>query len=508
MEESGLFELIKTLSKSEKRYFKKYASLHSGKKDPQTVTLFDALEKPENFIETEFKKENSRQSFYKNLASEKQHLMKVLLQSLNEFHRNKDSRSTIRYHLDTFELLFEKRQYRLCDKHLTKAAHLSRRYENFHFFPELYRAFGKLYQHSGELKKLELKLEELKKELSFLTTRIGNELQLICTEYELFCASRRLGYPRNESSRAQYSAIYNTLNTISLSDQVLKEQLSKLLIDNFYLDTFPDKRPLMKVREEWVKRAENDPLFIEDNSMQYLVCLNNIANSYDELGMKALLEQTLQKIIDHPRKNLDEEVRTFIYYYNLRMVQPITTGHFNECLIHFPEAEEGMKKLGRWLHPEYKLSFRYLFAYGNFGAERFQQALKWTNEIILNYPKETLEEYYNFSRIFILLIYYELGYEGLLTSEFRSATRYFNKKGKLYSLEKIILSFVRTALKPEGISSTKEELDLLKREIEKLKKSPYETQLFSLFNWEAWVESKISRRPFAKTIQQMVINGN
>jgi len=509
MEESGLFELIKTLSKTEKRYFKKYCGQHSSNKNsPHAVLLFDAFEKMESYDDEKFQAQNKSKPFYKNLASEKQHLMKVLLQCLNEYHRNNSKKTTIQFHLNTFELLFQKRQYKLCEKHLSKALQISNESGNMVYVFEIYRSFGKLYQHSGNQDKMKKMLDEVKQNEKELFITLEKEFKLNMIEYKSFYTSRKIGYPRTKTGLAAYEDLLESSLEIARKNPSFKEKLSLLTIKNFYLDSLPNKIPLMQVREEWIKLAESNEKYLADNSMQYLVSLNNLANSYDELNMEKELEKTLEKINKHAKKNLDEEVRTFIYYYNLKLVRYINTGHFEECLKHFPQAEKGLEKYGRWFHPEYKLSFRYLFSYGYFGARKYQQSLKWTNEIITNYPEETLEEYYNFARIFILLIYFELGYDGLLSSELRSAKRYFSKREKLFALEKIIIGFMKSSLKAEGIKVTKKDLSELKENIMELKNNPYEQQLFSLFDWQAWVESKLKETTLEKVMQEKNSNLN
>src|ERR1700752_2976344 len=142
MEESGLFELIKTLTKTEKRYFKKYISTHSSKKSHSHATmLFDALDKTSTFNKYDFKEKNASKAFYKNLASEKQHLMKLILQSLNEYHRNNSKKTSIQFHINSFELLFQKRQYKLAEKQLLKAMQISREYENTIYLVDIYKLF-------------------------------------------------------------------------------------------------------------------------------------------------------------------------------------------------------------------------------------------------------------------------------------------------------------------------------------------------------------------------------
>lgn len=365
MEESGLYELIKTLSKTEKRYFKKYAGMHNSQEQyPNASMLFDSFERMPEYDNAKFKEQNSSKPFYKNLASEKQHLMRLILQSLNEYHRNHSKTRNIQFHINSFELLFQKRQYRIAEKQLIKALQISRNYGNTVYVLEIYKLLGKLYQHSGNLEKLKAMLDKIKQEEKELLTRVEKEFRLKMMEYKSYYTSRMIGYPRTKKARAQYEDLLKSALAIERKNSSFHEKLSMLTIKNFYFDSLPNKIPLMKIREKWIKVAEANHNYLSDNSMQYLVSLNNIANSYDELGMDKELDKTLLKIINHKHKNLDEEVRTFIYYYNLKLVRYINTGRFSEAIEHFPQVEKGLLKFGRWLHPEYKLSFRYLFHTG------------------------------------------------------------------------------------------------------------------------------------------------
>jgi len=501
MEESGLFDLIKTLSKAEKRYFKRYAGRGANAaRKSHAVQLFEALEQPVVFDTVVFHKVNRSKAFYKNLASEKQHLLKVLLQCLNECHRANNARKQIHFHIDSFELLFQKRQYKLCEKQLHRALKLAQEYDHTAYLFGIYELFGKLYQHSGNYAKMEEMLVRIKGEEKELLTRLEHEFKLKIIEFRSFSVSRRIGYPRTMKDKQAYENLIASAKPYSRKDPSLPEKLSLLTIKNYYYDSLPDKEPLMQVRREWIEKVEKNERFCEENAMQYLVGLNNLANSYDELGMEDPLQVILTRINTHQHKNLDERIRTFIYYYNLKLVGDINAGRFTECLTNFPAAEKGLNQYGLWFHPEYKLGFRYLFAYGYFGVGKYKEALKWTNEMIVNYPKETLEEYYNFARIFILLIYFELGHDGPLEYEMRSAKRYFKKREKLYAFEKILIDFMRNALVPEGIKTNREDLKALKSKISKIRKSPYEQQLFALFDWEAWVESKIRGISFEESM--------
>lgn len=64
-----LFNLIKSLSKSEKRYFKLTSSLQSGEKN--YMRLFDAIEAQDEYDEAAIKGKFEGETFVKHLPSEK-----------------------------------------------------------------------------------------------------------------------------------------------------------------------------------------------------------------------------------------------------------------------------------------------------------------------------------------------------------------------------------------------------------------------------------------------------
>ena len=82
-----LFELIKSLTKSEKRYFK----IVTNKKDNESpknnyLRLFDEIEKQKVYDEKKIIEKFAGSSFVKHLPSEKNYLYTCFLKSLNLYH--------------------------------------------------------------------------------------------------------------------------------------------------------------------------------------------------------------------------------------------------------------------------------------------------------------------------------------------------------------------------------------------------------------------------------------
>ena len=76
----ALFQLVKSLEKAEKRNFKLYINRNSGGEDLKIVQLFDALDKMQEYDETQLLKNKSIRK--QQLSNIKSHLYREILASL------------------------------------------------------------------------------------------------------------------------------------------------------------------------------------------------------------------------------------------------------------------------------------------------------------------------------------------------------------------------------------------------------------------------------------------
>ena len=101
---SNLFELIKAMSASEKRYYKR----HYASEKNLTTDLFDFINKLEVYDEGEVKSHFKNTKLSKNLKVYKVQLTDVLLKSLVSYYAKKSAKSKIRQGLEEIDLLLEK----------------------------------------------------------------------------------------------------------------------------------------------------------------------------------------------------------------------------------------------------------------------------------------------------------------------------------------------------------------------------------------------------------------
>ena len=108
---ADLFELIHSLTPSEKRYFKVHAEkfVGAGYKS-QYEKLFDALNNwPEGtYDEKEFKKKSKGKTFLKNLPDEKAYLRDLLLKTLRNYHSENNTEAQLNEMFLNIRLLIDK----------------------------------------------------------------------------------------------------------------------------------------------------------------------------------------------------------------------------------------------------------------------------------------------------------------------------------------------------------------------------------------------------------------
>ncbi len=126
-----LFNLIKSLTKSEKRYFKLSSSLQSGEKN--YMKLFDAIEGQEEYEEEDLKVLFKGETFINHLPSEKNHLYSLILKSLRGFYADKSAAAILQEQLRNIELLYNKALYKECAKTIKKAKKIAYNYEKYYF---------------------------------------------------------------------------------------------------------------------------------------------------------------------------------------------------------------------------------------------------------------------------------------------------------------------------------------------------------------------------------------
>ncbi len=525
-ETDSLYNLVKSLTKTEKAYFKKYAKRHVIKGQNKYTLLFDAIDRSSNGYDKEqIKRKFQNEKFVKNFPVMKKYLMETLLKSLGSLYSLTSPGNEIKNEISYIEILYKKALFQSCAKILDRLLKQAYKRDNFLVILELLK-WKKNLIHEGAFKGNDfLNLEKAYNEEQEIIAKIKNLSDYRMLSYR--ARSLLIGTNPHSSSSDIKRELIEILNHPLLSSE--KQALSYPAVVTYFhilanvYDNLKKDYEAFECRKRLIKVMEDHPEALKESLTNYIVSIYNILGScltlkfYTELehyiGNLRTLEKTyLKKISENDR------MLTFLgsSIYELRM--RICKGEFNMGVQNLTEIESGLKEFNKKLIKTDEFYFFYLIAYGYFGAGKFNEALIWINRILNDRDIDRNSKLYIKSKIFNLILHYELGNFDLLDYLIRSTYRFFEKNSHLGREEKIIVRFLRRLSDDSGRAQLKtsfvEFLRLIKTAPRTSKiKSNESDPVISLagqtnftnlveFDMESWLESKISEKKFADIIKE------
>ena len=157
-----LHELIHSLNKSEKRYFKLSSATHKGQKNG--FEIFDLVSAQEEPDENKLLKKIAGKGYAKNFSVARDELYQSIMKSLRSFHAQNHIPIQARDMLNNIEILFDKGLMGHCEVQVRKIKRIAEKYELHSMYLEVLRTerimmMGKYYSQSS-IKGLEKHLEE------------------------------------------------------------------------------------------------------------------------------------------------------------------------------------------------------------------------------------------------------------------------------------------------------------------------------------------------------------
>lgn len=134
----ALFRLVKSMTKGEKTYFKKFTSLNNTK-SPSTnyLKLFDAICKMSEYDEGTLLKKFRKETFTKNFVETKQYLKTQILRVLRNYSTDKSISFQVKEDLLNIEILMDKGIFDLAKTQIKKTLKIAQEYEMSQYIVQL-----------------------------------------------------------------------------------------------------------------------------------------------------------------------------------------------------------------------------------------------------------------------------------------------------------------------------------------------------------------------------------
>lgn len=500
-----LFQLIKSLSKSEKRYFKLSSSLQSGEKN--YMKLFDAIECQGEYDEDALKNKFIKETFIKHLPSEKNHLYNLILKSLRGFYSDHSAAAILQEQLRNIELLFDKALYKECAKIIRKAKKMAYDYEKYYFLLDLIDWEKILVEEEYLRGKFDKDLTKLLEEESECLEKLRNLAEYQMLYSKINYAFRTGGYARSDQEQVIVDEIAN-YHLIKGKNTALstKATTACYYIKGLCATTERNLDESYTNFRKVVAIMEANPLIMRELPKRYVKALNNVMFAYmdynDWDNCFAMIDKMKDLVKQKGFESIDVQLKLFTFPHNAELLACINKGDFDKAIANvIPTIIKGIDKYDGKINNEEVMLFYYNISRAYFGGGDYKNALRYINLVLNDSEAGLREDVYTFARLVNLIIHYELGNYDLLDYTIKSTKRFVTKSRRNYKFENVFLKDFKKLLKNKDSDTMQKLYKDFRSELVDVLKDPYEKAANEYFDFLSWLDCKIENDTYQRVVK-------
>jgi len=481
-----LFDLIKSMSGSEKRYFKLNVSLQKGSKN--YLKLFSAIERQNTFDEIELRKLIKDEKIVKNLAITKNYLYNLIIKSLTQYRNDRSIDLKLNFILSRCKLMYEKGLFPEYFKTIKSGKDAALKYEKFTILLDFLELDKNLIKKDEIGKKDMNQIYDFEAEVLNWIKEISYFKKIVTG---LFIELRISGIIRDEISDQRIKKLCSGLSFREGKIQLPVRANNILLLAKYLecrlkgdfrksIEYCKQRYSLILKNPEVFKDYLQDPKY---DALEFHITSALRLNDFKE-ARKVL--SLLVKISDESAKIDITLTGIDITLCECTENEDRTNG--DKVITHL---EDYLKKYEGKLLINSENYFRFSIIKYYFMTGNFTEALKSVNDFLNRRQTKLTPEFESYSRILNILIHFELGNYNLLAHLIPTTKKYLMNKKKYFRFESEILRYVKKIISLKNEDSIYKSFNDLFEKILMLKKDKYNKNAFFYFDPEKWVEKKI-----------------
>jgi hypothetical protein len=495
--QDALFQLIKSLTRGEKRNFRMLAQLTSG--DKKYLQLFDVFDLMEEYDEAKvLKKFRKDANFEKQFAYNKNYLYNSILNALTYFRKGSDAeRSSLTLQV---RILLEKNLYSHAQKLLRKVKEKNLEQEKFEDLLPLYKLEIEILRRTETTELLQESFRQIEFEEKVTLDKILNlrEYRRLELQTHVLLVTRHVARKQEE-----VASVDNLLeNPLLQAESEALSNRGRILYNEL-------RRRIAQFKGDWAtaihfgERAvaiyDAHPSLIEEERLVYMRQISHLSHHNTLLhGIERSLPWVI-RIREIEASTAQERVFKFERYYLFALGYLQDTGQ---------RASEGFLKefdyeldhLENDLAISLRLYVAYLRSQYHFVLGEYSEALKWINRCI-NHPRTNIRsDLQSSARLLNMLVHYELGNLEVIEYSLKSAYRFIYKQDRMNRFERRFLSFFRKVLAAPNEKVVQEETLSYRNDLVEILKDPFEFQASQFLKVDEWLESKVTGKPMTEVL--------
>lgn len=491
---SDLFQLIKAMSKSEKRYFTLDAQ-KSGRKGARYLELFHTINAMEEYDEAKLKKQ-----FPKNLPMDKTYLYEAILRSMRDYRSANSHAARIKELILDAKYLYERGLYDQSEERLSVAKSLAYELGDQLSVLELNKEHRQIIRDTKN-KGYEKVLEELIKEKNETIEQLVEELNYLDTLDRLLFEIRKNPQKRaeplqQEGLKQQFKTLIEFKNREPDNIQAKLRYYQCMALLYQLLDN-PEQvyNYFSKIVDCW----DSSPKYKSEEFSRYIYDFSNLLHAtFSDQTKFHLIPDLLTKLEQERPTSVHDQKVLFQKSTAYKLVYYINTGDFKDVSDLTNRIEKGLKQYDIGHGSEMVIIFNVAFIL--FMAEDFEQCKTWAAKIINRFKTTIRQDIQNAIQVLNLIAVFESDEFEETEATIRNTTRYFQKFAKQSDFYKNIPSFIKK-LHSDNPSQAKYTLLELDRFIKDLRTAKINVPLGLDELLLLWIESKTKRKTMTNIMQ-------
>ncbi len=503
-----VFQLIKSLTPSEKRHFRLFTNRHGSSDSLKFLQLFDAIDHLQEYDDEQILKDVP--SIKKaQLANLKANLYKQLLSSLRLYHASQNIDIQLQEQLGHVRVLYNKGFYQQSLKLLERIKTTAKEAGFIHIALSAIE-FEKFVELQHITRSIGDRAEDLSADAMDVVGHISQQHVLSNLALRMYGLYLKVGHARNKEDHEYITAYFKKhLPQTNINEGGFFEKLYYYQSHVWYYFLVQDFKACYRYAQKWVSLFEDNPTMLNRRTTLYLKGINNLLGALFNLLYHSKFKRVLQKLEDFEKdkerkRNYNIDMLLFLYISTNTLNLHFIEGTFDEGIRTVPTILSRLKHFDAQLDAHHKLVLYYKIASLYFGSGDYSKAIQYLNKIIQHKDVSLREDLQCFARILNLIAHYEAGKDELLEYQIKSVYHFLGKMNDQQQMQVTILKFLRSlgAIAPADIKAGF--IDL-REKLLAIAANPYERRPFLYLDILSWLESKIENLPVQEVMKRRAV---
>lgn len=499
----GVFDLVKLMSKAEKRNFKLYSTRLGCNEGAKFLLLFDCFDNMEHYDEAKVLALCPTIS-KQQLPNLKAHLYKQLLVSLRMLGVQHSPLLEIREQIDFAKILFDKGLYEEAQRLLDK---VEKRAMELELLPavldivELKRQL-KVLSYSSEMTQV---ADTTAKAAGVISESLSSIASLSRLAVQCYALHQSLGFARSQKDLDKLNSYFKPrIESYEDKEMNFTERFYFYQAKAWYYYICHKTALSYRYALKWVAHFEARPEMKEvmyDSYMRgYAHVLDGMFLMHKYSAFVRTLDEFEKESSTIGKLNDNAEMISQGILFTGQLNKCLMAGTYKEGLWIAKNIDSYLKRYGNRLTIHEKMPLYYKVATLYFGDGNYHKCIEYLSYIIAVKDHNIRRDLQCYARMLNLMALYDAGLDFNIDYQIRSVYSFIVKMKDMTEMKDELLSFFKSLGNINAID-LKKELRILHERLKPYENHPYERRTFYYIDLLSWLESKIADKSMGEIVR-------